>query len=776
MAKSSSSSHTDLSAYDRERPVHKQGGPAARVDTRTAVAIALAFAITVLILAPIPDIAEGQPGDRLSRDVVAPATIEVVNIEANTKAREHVRETHERIWTFRPNAVSRSAGNLAKAFEILNANRPETGSDIQRIADEIYEKAQVRLSNEDLDVLYKRANLAQLFDNLKLIASRLMGRRAIVNDAGFFSANLNLGQVKLYAVPPDHKAITEDRNPLGYPADVRSVVTESELRSYYPAGEDRPIAEVAAKILMQVISPNLEYDRAMTESNLDDLLKLVEHDPIRRIYIAGEEIGRKGQEINLTMAAAIAQANQLRRQAYFYRFIGVAVLTLLCFGAVGLYVSRLRGALTINASNITMMCLPVIFVLGAGRLIETGVTDPALRWVLFPAPLIGMLSVAMIGPQLAFILVLGAAVLYSASTGQSLSFFILALFGGFTSVLASQNIRRRSDVIAVGLRVGLVNMITVWLISLFSLPSQPDFLQMTLAFLTGLICGIVSWPLMDRFERAFGVVTDIGLLEITGPHHPLMQMLEERAPGTYQHVLNVTKLAESAAEAIGANFLLVRAGAYFHDVGKMLKPKFFSENQVTIDDKKAHSKLSPYMSTLIIKNHVKEGIELAKKHGLPAKVIDFIPQHHGTSLIRYFYNEALQRYQETESTDPVHEEDFRYPGPKPQSIEAAVVLLADSVEAIATSVFTQAQVNENDLRRTVERAIQERFTDGQFDECELTMRDLFLIRESFVKTLKARFHQRIAYPNMPRKDAPTSTNARETGTQSVPVSVSSGLG
>ncbi|MBI3736920.1 HDIG domain-containing protein [Candidatus Sumerlaeota bacterium] len=264
-------------------------------------------------------------------------------------------------------------------------------------------------------------------------------------------------------------------------------------------------------------------------------------------------------------------------------------------------------------------------------------------------------------------------------------------------------------------------------------------------------------------------MTDIRLLEITGPQHELMRMLEDRAPGTYQHVLNVTKLAESAAEAIGANFLLVRSGAYFHDIGKMLKPKFFSENQVTLEDKKAHSKLSPYMSTLIIKNHVKEGIELGKKHGLPPKVIDFIPQHHGTSLIRFFYVEALRRYEETETTDVVREEEFRYPGPKPQTVETAIVLLADSVEAIVTSVFTQSQVNENDLRRTVAQAISERFSDGQFDECELTMRDLFLIRESFITTLKARFHQRIAYPTAPgrketsgRKD--DTASGRQTGT------------
>jgi hypothetical protein len=296
-----------------------------------------------------------------------------------------------------------------------------------------------------------------------------------------------------------------------------------------------------------------------------------------------------------------------------------------------------------------------------------------------------------------------------------------------------------------------------------------------LAGINGMIFAAATLPIMLFFEKAFGVVTDMALLELTAPDNKLMRMMEDTAPGSYQHVLSVTKLAESAAESIGANYLLVRAGAYFHDIGKTVKPKYFSENQVTLDDKKVHSRISPYMSVLIIKNHVKEGVEIARRAGLPEKVIDFIPQHHGTGLIRYFYSEALHRYEDSESMDPVREEDFRYPGPKPQTIEAAIVLMADGVEAIVTSRFTSSQVNENELRRVVKQAIDERFQDGQFDECDLTMRQLGQIRDSFVKTLKARFHHRIAYPSMsPKRDATGSRDGRDgrdTSTSRMPAAV-----
>ncbi|NQU45415.1 HDIG domain-containing protein, partial [bacterium] len=178
---------------------------------------------------------------------------------------------------------------------------------------------------------------------------------------------------------------------------------------------------------------------------------------------------------------------------------------------------------------------------------------------------------------------------------------------------------------------------------------------------------------------------------------------------------------------MGANYLLVRAGAYYHDIGKTLKPNYFGENQISLDEKSLHSKISPYMSAMIIKNHVKAGIELARQHRLPERVIEFIPQHHGTTKISFFYNEAVKRWENSQSTDPVREEDFRYPGPKPQNMETAIVMLSDAVEATVTSRFTSLSINEDELLMTVKKCIRDRFNDGQFDECDLTLRALHAI-------------------------------------------------
>ena len=318
-------------------------------------------------------------------------------------------------------------------------------------------------------------------------------------------------------------------------------------------------------------------------------------------------------------------------------------------------------------------------------------------------------------------------------------------------MLTSRRLRERSDMIQIAWKLGLVYVLLVLIFSLIEGNWQPNPWHLVIAFLNSMMSVAVTLYLLWFFEKAFGVVTDLKLLELTGLRHPLIVQLEEKAPGSYQHVLNVMKLAEAAAHAIGANYLLVRAGALFHDIGKMVKPKYFSENQVTLEDKKAHSKLSPYMSVLIIKNHVKEGVELARRFKLPQTIIDFIPQHHGTGLIRYFYSAALKRYEESATADPVREEEFRYPGPKPQTIEAAIVLLADSVEAIAASKFTGGQVSEDEIRRVTQMAISERFNDGQFDECDLTMRHLRDMREAFLRTLMARYHFRVAYPSLPRQ-------------------------
>ena len=236
-------------------------------------------------------------------------------------------------------------------------------------------------------------------------------------------------------------------------------------------------------------------------------------------------------------------------------------------------------------------------------------------------------------------------------------------------------------------------------------------------------------------------MTDISLLELTGVSHPLLQELARRAPGTYNHSMTVASLAEAAAEAIGANGLLTRVGAYFHDIGKMLKPEYFIEN-MTEGSENHHQSLAPAMSTLIIIGHVKDGLELAEEHNLPEPLVNFIEQHHGTTLVEYFYHEATRKADVDHRTD-ASESTFRYPGPKPQSRETAVLMLADAVESASR---TLKEPTPKRVQSLIHEITMKRLLDGQFDECNLQLNEIRIIEESLIKSLLAAHHGRVRYP------------------------------
>jgi hypothetical protein len=243
-------------------------------------------------------------------------------------------------------------------------------------------------------------------------------------------------------------------------------------------------------------------------------------------------------------------------------------------------------------------------------------------------------------------------------------------------------------------------------------------------------------------ERLFGIVTDINLLEWSDASHPLLLELMRKAPGTYNHSVAVGTLAETAAEQIGANALLCRVGSYFHDVGKMLKPHYFVENQT--DSINRHESLNPAMSTLIIIGHVKDGVDLAHEHRLPQAIIDLIEQHHGTTLVEYFYQEAAREVEEdTADEDRVDESAFRYPGPKPQTKEACVLMLADAVESTSR---TLSEPTPGRIEGLVHELALKRLLDGQFDESGITLQELAIVKESLIKSLNAIYHGRVKYP------------------------------
>lgn len=326
-------------------------------------------------------------------------------------------------------------------------------------------------------------------------------------------------------------------------------------------------------------------------------------------------------------------------------------------------------------------------------------------------------------------------------------FFIMffAVVSGSVGIYSVRRVRNRSEFYRSMISIPIANvLLVIATTSTMISTTATDFIyQLMLGILNGVMSPILAIGLLPVFESIFRISTDITLLELSDPNHPLLRKLALYTPGTFHHSLMVGNLSEAAADSIGANTLLTRVSCYYHDVGKILKPDYFVENQR--NGLNPHDKLKPNMSALILKSHVKEGIRLAREYKLPQEVIDIIPQHHGTSLISFFYHKALEEDPKTTLT----ERDFRYDGPKPQTKEAGIIMLADSVEAVSRVL---KDPTPSSLRGMVRNITMKRFQEGELDECELTLKDLNKINEAFLRVLTGVFHTRIEYPNVKKDD------------------------
>ena len=363
---------------------------------------------------------------------------------------------------------------------------------------------------------------------------------------------------------------------------------------------------------------------------------------------------------------------------------------------------------------------------------------------IIPLLLFAMTLAIVYRHDVALILSAALALAVTLCMGQGIHGYVTILVGLATTLLLLPRIRTRSQLVYVGLAAGAVVLLTSigvemvrghvgWHALLERACWEGAYVVISGLLMTGILPFVENW---------FDVQTDLSLLELADVAHPLLQELLRRAPGTYNHSVNVASLAETAADAIGANGLLVRVGAYYHDIGKMLKPSYFVENQLGAPNR--HDTLPPTMSTLVIIAHVKDGADLARNHHLPSVVIDFIQQHHGTTLVEYFYRQASLKTNQDPDGCEVDEGSYRYPGPKPRTREAAVLMLADAAESATRSLSDPAPSRIENL---VEELAMKRLMDGQFDECGLTLQQLRTIQDSLVKSISAIHHGRIKYPD-----------------------------
>jgi len=332
-----------------------------------------------------------------------------------------------------------------------------------------------------------------------------------------------------------------------------------------------------------------------------------------------------------------------------------------------------------------------------------------------------------------------------AQIGGSLNFVIVSIFASIFAIFTVRHLRKRNQLFQATIYILIAYCFSIFLVELLKFSTTKEiFVHLLSAGVNALLAPILTYGLIGILEKPFGITTDLTLLELADFNHPLLKLLSREATGTFTHSVTVGNLAEAAADAIGANALLARVGAYYHDIGKISKSEYFIENQAF--DYNRHDKLTPNLSAMIIINHVKEGIRLAHEYKLPQAVIDFIPTHHGTTRVEYFYKKALE---EAREPSEVAESDFRYPGPKPHTKETGIVMLCETIEAVCRSLEKPTLAT---IEKVIDTITDNRLREGQFSECPLTLADFTKIKGNLrdgtgiLPILKGIHHLRVEYP------------------------------
>jgi len=483
------------------------------------------------------------------------------------------------------------------------------------------------------------------------------------------------------------------------------------------------------------IRPNLVLNVEETVKRREEARQTVT--PVTRPIRQGEVLIRQGQVITEEDIELLEVVGLLQPQLQPTHFAGISGLMLLIFLGNYKFLRNFHPKVLERENQMILMSfLPVFMVVLAQATSYLPVSHPGY---LFPIAVGSILIAVLLDSRVAIFFTFSYTILAILVLQGGLPEITVGLVGGISGVFSVSRVSQRRDFIRAGIIVGIFCAIAILTLSLLANVTEPTKL-LTLVGLglgNGILAAILINGLLPLLENYLGMSSSVRLLELSNPNQPLLKKLLMEAPGTYHHSVIVGNLAEAAADRLGADSLLARVGAYYHDVGKIKRPYFFNEN--LLGDSNPHDKLNPSLSALIIKSHVKDGVEMAKKHKLPEPILDIIQEHHGTSLISYFYQESLQRGDNSSA-------NFQYDGPKPRSKEAALILLADVVEAAVRSRSAERD-NPQALAGMVQELIKEKLEIGQLDECDLTLRDIGPIQDCFTKILMGIYHKRIEYPD-----------------------------
>ena len=636
-------------------------------------------------------------------------------------------------------ADEKMKNRLEKFFDLLEIEKDEETSIVEKVAG-LKDRIGEGVPDKDLKILLECGDLVELRNNATSILHNVLL-------AGYLGSEdidkLRKEKVEKVSLPGSGEVKKIEYDNLDQ-LDKKSVQERVDAYAQELFPQDRKTKQAVVELTLGYISPNLELDSKETQVIREDALKNVQ--PVYESWDVkkNELIIERGKRVNARHIAQISQVRRLFRPGTTPTFFVGVLLLFFLLGLIAvihtIYVQK-KNFLA-ETKNIAIVLLNMFIMV----LIADFVMKSPQPSYFVPMAGMGMLITLLVGFNVAFLCVVLMGILISLLVGGQIEMMLVLMVGSIVGMYAVKDARRRAQILWAGLLVGVAKFVAIICIGLINSMDMDFFIKDGVwGIASGIFSGFIVMGLLPVFEYLFKTPTNISLLELSDLNHPLLKKLALEAPGTYHHSIMVGNLAEVACDAIGANSLLARVGSYYHDIGKIPKSEYFSENEMSTGSR--HSNLAPSMSALIIAKHVKEGIEIAKKYKITNTVVDFITQHHGDSLISYFYQKAMEK---TEDGEVLKEEHFRYPGPRPQTKESAIVLLADSVEASSRAL---SDPTPSSIRNLVKKIINNKFIDGQLDECDLTLKDMHKIADSFVHVLMGIYHTRLTYPEETKKQS-----------------------
>ncbi len=644
-------------------------------------------------------------GEPSPRTVIAPKTVQYIDKAGTEEARDAAAAAIENVYVSDPKASGNVERQISEFFD--TADEVNAGQQsLQQKAATLSELTGTSLSGPDVEALLLLG--AEARDNLETTAKKLA---SIVMEEQITPEGLDEAREK-----------------------ARSIASNPPL-------SDPVLQRLLMQLSSDYITANAVLDKVQT-----DRRKKAARDAVRPVIttrLQGEVVVSKGEVVTDEQVELLKTLGFTRSTFSPLNLLYTAVFTLILLGLAGMFMARYRRVYYDSPGLLALMGNMVIVYALLAKVLDVASRSWSPFWgYLMPAAAVTMIAAVLFDSGIAIVLSIVCAMVTGVVTNGNFSLSAFALLSGFFPALYITRFSTRHELRRAGLYTALWVALTAFGTTALTQVNQGLLVNTAIGFLNGALCTIAALGSLPFLETTFRITTNTWLLELGSPEQPMLKDLSVKAPGTYSHSIMVANLAEAAAREVGSDQMLARVTAYYHDVGKMLRPQFFVENQP--EGSNMHRDISPNLSSIIITSHVRDGVEMLEKYHVPPDLIEIIEQHHGTSVVRFFYEKAVEQA----DGEPVDENRFRYHFTKPQRRTAGILMLADSVEA-GTRALERPSASA--IEQTVERIVNGKLEDGQLDECDLTFSDIARIKKVFARILIGSHHPRIDYPGQPSR-------------------------